>query len=154
MGPAPARVAVVASRWHHDIVDRAVDAFCRELAARGGHTVDIVTVSGAFEIPLQVQRLARTGRYQAIAACAFVIDGGIYRHEFVATTVLDALMRIQLAEDQPVYSAVLTPHAFHGHDEHTLFFGTHFAVKGRELATAVLEGAGLDGTEGPARQAS
>lgn len=132
------RVAIVAARWHADIVDRAVQSFCREIDAAGGYAVDVIEVPGAFEIPLTVQRLARSGDHAAVAACAFVIDGGLYRHEFVAASVVDALMRIQLAEGCPVHSAVLTPHAFHGHDEHTLFFQTHFAVKGRELADAVL----------------
>ena len=139
-GAQPTTVAIVASRWHADIVDRAVQSFRREIETTTSYAVEIIEVPGAFEIPLRVQRLARSGEYAAIAACAFVIDGGIYRHEFVATTVVDALMRIQLAEDCPVHSAILTPHHFHDHEEHALFYRTHFAIKGRELAEAVLDG--------------
>ncbi|MCC9180220.1 6,7-dimethyl-8-ribityllumazine synthase [Mycolicibacterium mageritense] len=133
------RVAVVSSRWHGDIVGHAVDTFCREVDAHPRFAVDRFEVPGAFEIPLRVQRLARSGIYAAIAACAFIVDGGIYRHEFVAHTVLDALMRIQLDEETPVFSAVLTPHAFHEHYEHRMFFSTHFVVKGQELAQALLQ---------------
>ena len=69
-------------------------------------------------------------------ACGLVVDGGIYRHEFVAAAVIDALMRVQLDSGVPVLSAVLTPQAFHEHDEHRRFFAEHFDTKGREVARA------------------
>ncbi|TNM42743.1 6,7-dimethyl-8-ribityllumazine synthase [Nocardioides albidus] len=129
-------VAVVAARWHADIVDVAVASFTAELEQRG-YAVEVVHVPGAFEIPLQVRRLARTGRYAGVAGAALVVDGGIYRHDFVASSVVDALMRVQLETDVPVFSAVLTPHHFHEHAEHTTYFRHHFETKGRELAAAV-----------------
>lgn len=67
-----------------------------------------------------------------------MIDGGIYRHEFVAAAVVDALMRVQLDADVPVFSAVLTPHHFHEQDEHRMFYSRHFEVKGTELASAIV----------------
>ena len=97
----------------------------------------MIEVPGAFEIPLRIKRLASTGEYAALAGCALVVDGGIYRHEFVAATVVDALMRVQLDTDVPVFSAVLTPHHFHEHDEHLAYFARHFEVKGAELASAI-----------------
>jgi 6,7-dimethyl-8-ribityllumazine synthase len=137
MSPDSRRIALVAARWHADIVDRAV-ASCRAgLAERGLTDVDVFEVPGAFEIPLRVKRLASTGRYAGLAGCALVIDGGIYRHEFVAATVVDALMRVQLDTDVPVFSAVLTPHHFHESEEHREFFTRHFQVKGTELASAI-----------------
>ncbi len=128
------RVAIVAARWHADIVDRAVESCTRGLA---GFEVDVVEVPGAFEIPLHVQRLAASGSYAAVAACALVVDGGIYRHDFVASAVVDALMKVQLQSDVPVFSAVLTPHQFHEHADHRAFFTQHFDVKGRQLAEAI-----------------
>jgi 6,7-dimethyl-8-ribityllumazine synthase len=134
--PTVQRVAIVAARWHADIVDSAVSAFRTGLANRGFAQVDVSEVPGAFEIPLNVKRLATSGQYAAVAACAFVVDGGIYRHDFVAATVVHALMQVQLETDVPVFSAVLTPHHFHDHREHHSFFMRHFAVKGEELADA------------------
>jgi 6,7-dimethyl-8-ribityllumazine synthase len=61
-------------------------------------------VPGAFEIPLHAQRLARSGRHDAMMACALVVNGGIYRHDFVAHAVIDGLMRVQLDTDVPVFS--------------------------------------------------
>ena len=46
--------------------------------------------------------LAKTGRYAAVVAAGFVVDGGIYRHEFVATSVIDALMAVQLETEVPM----------------------------------------------------
>jgi len=135
--PTP-RIAVVAARWHADIVDQAVEGFRKALADRRPYEVEVHEVPGAFEIPLHAKRLALSGRYAAIAACALVVDGGIYRHDFVAGTVVDALMRVQLETDIPVFSAVLTPHQFHEHAEHLDYFTRHFAVKGQELANAVI----------------
>src|SRR4051812_44006973 len=84
------RVAFVQACWHKDIVDRCRDAFLAEMA-RLGHprrAIDIIEVPGSFEIPLQAQILAKTGRYAAVVAAGFVVDGGIYRHEFVAEAVV------------------------------------------------------------------
>jgi 6,7-dimethyl-8-ribityllumazine synthase len=82
--------------------------------------------------------LAQTGRYAAIIACGLVVNGGIYRHDFVASAVIDALMRVQLDTDVPVFSAVLTPRDFHDHEEHQNFFREHFVKKGTEVAGACL----------------
>ncbi|WP_067534854.1 6,7-dimethyl-8-ribityllumazine synthase [Nocardia crassostreae] len=143
---SPNRIVIIAARWHAEIVDEAVRACRIALADRGYPDVDVVEVPGAFEIPLRAKRLAASGEYAAIAACALVVDGGIYRHDFVAATVVDALMRVQLDTDVPVFSAVLTPHHFHEHEEHLTYFGRHFAVKGTQLANAIVETLGLDVT--------
>jgi 6,7-dimethyl-8-ribityllumazine synthase len=101
-----------------------------------GDQIDLFRVPGAFEIPLHAKRLASSGRYVAIIGAGLVVDGGIYRHDFVAEAVINGLMRVQLETDVPVISAVLTPHHFHEHDEHAAFFGEHLAVKGAEAARA------------------
>jgi len=126
----------VAASWHKDIVDQARDAFLAELATLGypAGQVDAFEVPGAFEIPLLAKKLATSGRYAAVVGAALVVDGGIYRHEFVAGAVLDGLMRVQLDTDVPVISVVLTPHHFHEHVEHSSYFERHLALKGAEAA--------------------
>jgi len=135
---APRRIAFIQACWHKDIVDRCRAAFLAEIGKRGYRAADIelFEVPGSFEIPLQAKLLAESGRYAAIVAAGFVVDGGIYRHEFVAETVIGALMRVQLDSAVPVISAVLTPHRFHEHAEHARFFREHFEVKGVEAAAA------------------
>src|SRR5438105_423490 len=124
------RIAVVSASWHADIVHKARDALLAELDQAGlpETHVDRFEVPGAFELPLFAGKLARTGRYDAIVACALVVNGGIYRHEFVASAVIDGLMRVQLESEVPIFSAVLTPRDFHEHEEHHGFFSTDLAM--------------------------
>jgi 6,7-dimethyl-8-ribityllumazine synthase len=132
------RIAFVQSCWHRDVVDRGRDAFLQEMHRLGvpASRIDLLEVPGAFEIPLHAKRLAQSGRHAAVVACGFVVDGGIYRHEFVADAVISGLMAVQLETGVPMISAVLTPQRFHEHDEHRTFFRDHFVVKGREAAQA------------------
>jgi 6,7-dimethyl-8-ribityllumazine synthase len=132
------RIAFVHALWHADIVREALAGFMDEIQALGlpASAVEVFETPGSFEIPLHAQTLARTGRYAAIVAAGFVVDGGIYRHDFVAATVINGLMQVQLATETPVFSVVLTPHHFHEHDVHQGFFHAHFRVKGAEAARA------------------
>ena len=134
----PQRIAFVQSSWHRDVVMEARIAFLDEIEARHipRERVDLFEVPGSFEIPLHAQLLAKTRRYTAIVAAGLVVDGGIYRHEFVADTVIKALMDVQLRTEVPVFSAVVTPEQFHETAAHFDFFRKHFTVKGVEVAEA------------------
>jgi 6,7-dimethyl-8-ribityllumazine synthase len=132
------RIAFVHAAWHQDIVEQSRKGFAAQWRALGfdARAIDSFAVPGAFEIPLHAQLLAKTSRYAAIVAAGFVVDGGIYRHEFVADAVTRALMQVQLETEVPVISVVLTPHRFHAHEDHERFFHDHFRTKGREAALA------------------
>ena len=130
------RVAFVRARWHADIVDQALEGFRAEMPP--GMEIDVIDVPGALEIPLAAQKLAQAGQYGAIIGAAFVVDGGIYRHDFVAGTVVDALVRVGLDTGVPVLSVVLTPHQYQETDQHQAFFRDHFVVKGAEAARAAM----------------
>jgi 6,7-dimethyl-8-ribityllumazine synthase len=134
----PQRVAFVQSCWHREVVMECQKAFLAEAEARHipRSAIDIFEVPGSFEIPLHAQILAKTRRYTAIVAAGLVVDGGIYRHEFVADTVIKALMDVQLRTEVPVFSAVLTPQQFHESQAHLDFFRKHFVTKGIEVAEA------------------
>ncbi|MCR8826807.1 6,7-dimethyl-8-ribityllumazine synthase [Pseudosulfitobacter koreensis] len=129
------RIAYVQARWHADIVDRALDGFS-EIIPRA--QIDVIDVPGAFEMPLMARDLAATGRYDAVVCAALVVDGGIYRHDFVASAVVDGLMRAGLDTGVPVLSVSLTPHHFQETDHHMTIYGDHFVTKGREAAHAAL----------------
>jgi 6,7-dimethyl-8-ribityllumazine synthase len=132
------RIAFVQSCWHKDIVDRCRESFVTQIGKLGvaEERIDFFEVPGAFEIPLHALLLAKTRKYAAIVASGLVVDGGIYRHEFVADAVISGLMKVQLATETPVISAVLTPQRYHGHEDHHRFFSEHFVVKGAEAAAA------------------
>ncbi len=135
------RIAFVQATWHRDIVDQARRAFLDEVSKLGysADHVDVFELPGVFEIPLHAKLLAESGKYQAIVAAGFIVDGGIYRHEFVSTAVIDGLMRVQLDHKVPVFSVVLTPQKFHEHEDHRRFFVEHFLTKGREAANALAQ---------------
>lgn len=132
------RIAFVQSSWHKDLVDQIKKGFASEIAELGTpvENIDFFEVTGAFEIPLHARRLAETGTYDAVVAAGLVVDGGIYRHEFVAEAVIGGLMQVQLETGIPVISAVLTPHHFHEHEPHRSFFFDHLESKGTEAARA------------------
>lgn len=130
------RYAFIKANWHADIVTRALDGFAERIPL---DQVDVIDVPGAFELPLMALELARTGRYDAIVAAALVVDGGIYRHDFVAQAVVDGLMRAGLESGVPVLSVSLTPHHYQETEHHTAIFRAHFVEKGREAAAAALQ---------------
>lgn len=134
--PEQLRIAFVQSRWHDEIVGQARVGFLEVVDGRAA--VETFEVPGAFELPLHVRTVAETGRFDAVVAAGFVVDGGIYRHEFVADAVIGGLMRVQLDVGVPVFSSVLTPQQFHDSDDHRRFFTDHMLGKGREVAGACL----------------
>jgi len=138
-------IAFIKARWHAGIVDQALEGFVEEMKAIG-QNAHLVTydVPGAFEMPLLAQKLAQSGRYDAIVAAALVVDGGIYRHEFVSQAVVSGLMDAQLKTGVPIISVSLTPHNFQPTDEHVAFFSQHFRLKGAESAQAVVAVASID----------
>lgn len=131
------KIAFIKASWHADIVDQAFEGFTQQLAEDGAdYDLTAFTVPGAFEMPLLAKRLAKQG-YDAVVAAALVVDGGIYRHDFVAAAVVDGLMSAQLETEVPMFSVSLTPHHFHSNAEHVEFYTAHFVRKGAEAAQAV-----------------
>lgn len=134
------KFAFIKARWHAEIVDQALVGFTARLAELGiAAEVDTFDVPGAFEMPLLAQKLAESGLYDAIAAAALVVDGGTYRHDFVAQAVVSGLMEASLRTGVPVLSVSLTPHNFQPSKDHRGFFFDHFVKKGREAADAAIQ---------------
>jgi len=129
------RYAFIQAGWHSDIVRQALVGFTSVIDAE---QVDVFDVPGAFEMPLMARDLAATGKYSAVIAAALVVDGGIYRHDFVASAVVDGLMRAGLDTGVPVLSVSLTPHHFQETEHHIAIYRDHFVTKGREAAEAAL----------------
>ncbi len=134
------KIAFIQARWHADIVDQCRLSFIDEVRERTQDTasVEVFDVPGAYEIPLLAKMLAKRGDYAAVVGAALVVDGGIYRHDFVADAVVSGLMQVQIETEVPMFSAMLTPHQFHEIAEHRAFFTEHFKTKGREAAEACI----------------
>ena len=139
------RIAFIKARWHADVVDRAHEGFLAEQRTlMPGAQVVAYDVPGAFEMPLLAKKLAGTGRFDAVVAAALVVDGGIYRHDFVAGAVVTGLMNVGLETGVPCFSVSLTPHNYQETDLLTAFYRDHFVEKGAEAARAVHQVLELD----------
>jgi 6,7-dimethyl-8-ribityllumazine synthase len=135
------KIAFIQAGWHKDIVGQAFAAFVEECSTSGisNAQIKLFEVPGSLEIPLQAKILANSHEYAVIVAAGLVVDGGIYRHDFVAGTVIDAMMQVQLETEIPILSVVLTPHNFQETEAHESFFYDHFKIKGTEAAHACLQ---------------
>jgi 6,7-dimethyl-8-ribityllumazine synthase len=101
------RLGIVASRFNQDIaaelLKRAQDA-ARELGVESS----VVSVPGALEIPIALQWLAQSGRFQALAGVGVVIRGETYHFEVVANESARGLMDVSLEYGLPIANGILT----------------------------------------------
>lgn len=104
------RVAIVAARFNDAIVSRLIAGAREAWLARGGseHSLTIVRVPGAFELPLAAQSFAASGRYHAVVALGCVIRGGTPHFEYVAGECARGLQDAALRTGIPVAFGVLT----------------------------------------------
>jgi 6,7-dimethyl-8-ribityllumazine synthase len=146
--PAPPstrpRIALVASRFNLEYADGLLRSAQAVLA---GCETEVVRVPGAFEIPLQVQRLARSGRYAAVIALGVIWQGRTAHAQEINRAVTDALMRISLETDVPVIHEVLAVKT--EAEARARCFGTKLN-RGREAAEAALAVAELPPVRGKA----
>ena len=98
------RFALVASEFNRDYTAALLASAQTTLR---GYEQKVVRVPGAYEIPLQVQRLARTGRYDAVIALGLIWQGRTLHAPEILRAVTAALMRISLETDVPVIHEVL-----------------------------------------------
>jgi 6,7-dimethyl-8-ribityllumazine synthase len=101
--------------------------------------MDVFKVPGSLEIPLVGQQCLQNG-YDLAVGIGFVVNGLIYRHEFVGQEVVRGIVDVSLRTNKPFLSVVLTPQAYQEHlDENTDFFVHHMVTKGKEAASAALQ---------------
>lgn len=110
LGGAGLRVAVVASRFNEDFCERLLAGALAELAALNVAAADVTTlrVPGALEIPMALQWLAQTSRYDALIALGVVIRGETYHFDLVANESSRGVMEVQLETGVPVANAIIT----------------------------------------------
>lgn len=131
-------VGIVMSRFNRDIGEGLLSACTAELKRLGVAEADIeiATVPGALEIPLTLQTMAQSDRYDALIALGAVIRGDTYHFEVVSNDACRAVMEVQLDTGVPIANGILTCDT----DEQALA-RTH--VKGADCAQAAVELANL-----------
>ena len=104
------RVGIVMARFNLDIGEGLLSACTDELLDLGVARADIriVTVPGALEIPLVLQTMANSGKYDALVALGAVIRGETYHFELVSNEMGAGVTRIGLDTGLPIANGVLT----------------------------------------------
>jgi 6,7-dimethyl-8-ribityllumazine synthase len=136
--PASARVALVATRFNHFIVDRLLDG-ARDALVRHGAAEDritIVRVPGAWELPLAASRIAHGKKVDAIVALAAVIRGATPHFDVIVSEVSKGLAHVQLEHALPVGFGVLTTDTIEQAIERA---GTKAGNKGFDAAVSAIE---------------
>lgn len=109
-GDGTSSLAIVASRFNHFIVQElvagATDAMNRQGIDQGNQL--LVWVPGAFELPLIADKIAASGRYDAVVALGAVVRGGTPHFDFVAGECASGIARVALDRGIPVTFGVLT----------------------------------------------
>ena len=104
------RVAIVAARFNELIVSKLVGG-AQDCLTRHGVDSDNITLSwvpGAFELSLAAQKLARTGKYDAIICLGCVIRGATTHYDYVCNEAAKGISKVMLDENMPVMFGVLT----------------------------------------------
>ena len=107
---AGVRIGIVVGRFNKDVGEGLLTACTAELAKLGVQRADmtIVTVPGALEIPLALQKLAGTGKFDALITLGAVIRGETYHFEVVSNESANGVMSVQLDTGIPVANGILT----------------------------------------------
>ena len=131
-------IGIVMSRFNQTICEGLLSACVDELLRLGVAAEDITltTVPGALEIPLVLQRMGSSGRFDALVALGAVIRGETYHFELVSNEQGSGITRVALDTGVPVANGVLTTE-----DEDQAI--ARMQVKGRECAEAAVEMANL-----------
>ncbi len=108
--PTSGRYAVVVARFNSDITEALLDGCLHafEHAGLPADAIDVARVPGAFELPLTCERLASSGRYQAVIALGCVIRGGTPHFDYVCAETCRGVMDVNLRHRLPVVLGVLT----------------------------------------------
>ena len=107
---ASLRVAIVQSRFNETVTKRLLEGALEALRAGGAKddAIEVVSVPGAFEIPLIAARLAKTRRYDAVVCLGAVIRGQTPHFEYISAAVSQGIARVAYDYGVPVIFGILT----------------------------------------------
>ena len=132
------RIGIVVSRFNQGVGEGLLSACTAALAQHGVRASDILVVSvpGALEAPLALQKMANTGRFDALIALGAVIRGETYHFEVVANESASGITAVALDNGVPIANGILTTED----DEQAM---ARAAQKGTDCAAAAIEMANL-----------
>jgi 6,7-dimethyl-8-ribityllumazine synthase len=132
------RIGVALARFNQAVTDRLLAGALEALAKHGvaEDAIDVATVPGAFELPLCAQRMASTGRYDALVCLGAVVRGETPHFDFVAGEAARGLAEVARAHDVPIGFGILTTETM---EQALARAGGDRGNKGFEAAVTALE---------------
>ncbi len=132
------RIGIVVARFNQAVTDALLEGAVAALTAAGvaDDAIDVTVVPGAYELPLGAQRLASTGRYDAIVCLGAVVRGGTPHFDYVATAATLGIGEIARRFDLPVAFGVLTTDTM---EQALARAGGDHGNKGHDAAITALE---------------
>ena len=133
------KFAIVVSRFNSFVVESLLEGAVDTLDRQGevnGDDITVVRVPGAYELPIAAQKIAQSGKFDAIIALGAVIRGGTPHFDFVAGECNKGLAQVSLEHNIPVSFGVITPDSIEQAIERS---GTKAGNKGAEAAMGALE---------------
>ena len=133
-----ASFAIVVSRWNELITRRLLEGALETFRRHGGseENITVLWVPGSFELPLVADRLAKSGKYQAVCCLGAVIQGSTMHHDYINHQVAAGIMRSSQESGVPVLFGVLTCETM---DQAMDRAGGKVGNKGGEAALAAIE---------------
>jgi len=132
------KIAIVSTRWNHFIVDRLVEGAKDAFDRHGGNEEDLthILVPGAFELPMIIDQLLSSGKYDAICALGAVIRGSTPHFDYVSAEATKGISSMSLKYQKPVSFGLLTTDTIEQAIERA---GTKAGNKGFEAMAVVIE---------------
>ncbi|GBE12126.1 6,7-dimethyl-8-ribityllumazine synthase [bacterium BMS3Bbin14] len=132
------KLGIVVARFNSFIAEKLLEGALDSLVRSGVNDddIDVARVPGAFEIPLVAQKMARSGRYDAVIVLGAVIRGATPHFDYVAGEVAKGTAQVMLDAGVPVLFGVLTTESIEQAIERA---GTKAGNKGSDVAVAALE---------------
>lgn len=132
------KIGIIVARFNSFISEKLLEGALDTLVRSGVNTddVDVARVPGAFEIPLAAQKMAKSGKYDAVICLGVVIRGATPHFDYVAGEVAKGTAQVMLDAGVPVLFGVLTTESIEQAIERA---GTKAGNKGADVAVAALE---------------
>lgn len=132
------RIGIVVARFNEFITSKllsgAIDALTRHDVNED--SIDVAWVPGAFEIPLIAQKMAKSGKYDAVIALGAVIRGSTSHYDYVCSEVSKGIANVSMNSDIPVMFGVVTTENIEQAIERA---GTKAGNKGYDCALGAIE---------------
>ena len=132
------KVAIINGRFNHIITDRLVEGAKDSFLRHGGNeaNLDLILVPGAFEIPLALDKILSSGKYDAVCCVGAVIRGSTPHFDYVAAEATKGVATCALKYQKPVVFGILTTDTIEQAIERA---GSKSGNKGFEVMTGLIE---------------